>query len=655
MLLYKEITLFLWLLLVFNHSLYGQMELTYKGPYKVGRYEGKAEFGYKLINGDTIFDGSFQMQHADLEDLLSRRDNYFYFEGSFQNDVPDGFWRFQFGDFTVDDTELLQVLDYHYKVKTSGIYHETSGNILEGTPHGTWTQVTRQIVESQVEEMLFESSIDFNRGVPQKSFRIKNARRTLMGRFLRDGLAHDVWELYSGEATEVVESWHFTDGILEKISMRKDDAPVTLNVYSASIDNPQIINLDEKYLDIIKLNQRLTGHGPVELTGDMYSLLIENAKHYRKINNILINLDNSRFKPEFKVKVQHIPLNESELYQLDSIKAYYTKSKRISEELLKSTQLNILKMSDSEAFFLLSVVEVLSQKHLALLEEVTGFYNRNILAYVPRERLLSKLWPHEPLSTTIEVTNELVDSVLTRSYEGPNAADYRFEKDGIAGIYELAGYVAGSLASIHTQLNEKLTNEQRQAQLMMLEEALIAEVTALNNLVDSLRETTTGEPRGALISLKRAATQELSEYSAMKDQTGKPDQARILTTCFDQMQELSLKISRLQAKMDEIEVAYTDQVWNPFTATVMSEQVKRHITDAYREILIPYLLNELNNALTCSNTPRLLLLLEYTHKRMLELREEDTGKLERKLKRESDPLAIMQLFNIQTDNKVVKP
>ena len=89
----------------------------------------------------------------------------------------------------------------------------------------------------------------------------------------------------------------------------------------------------------------------------------------------------------------------------------------------------------------------------------------------------------------------------------------------------------------------------------------------------------------------------------------------------------------LQAHMDEIKVAYTDQVWNPFTATVMSEQVKRHITGAYRDILVPYLFYELNNALSCNNTPQLISLLENTHKRMLELREEDTGKLERKLKR----------------------
>ena len=655
MLLFKEITLFLCLLMVFHCSLYGQMEWNYSGPYKVGEYGGKVEFGYKLLDGDTVFNGPFQMQHSDLKDLLYRQDDYFHFEGSFQNDVPDGPWRFQFGEFTVDTTAVLQVLDYYYKVKTNGIYHESSGNILEGTPHGRWTQTTRHIKESQVEEILFESTIDFDRGVPQKSFSIQNEYMTLMGRFLRDGLAHDVWELYSAEGPDVVESWHFSDGSLDKILVKQNDYTVTLKVYNTGIENPQIINLDERYLEIIKLNQRLMADNRVEIKGEMYSLLVENAKHYQKIDNLLSKLGESRFMPEFKVKVNYNPYSNNELIQLDSIKVYYTKSEKISEELLKSTQLNILKMSDNEAFFLLSVVDELSSKHLSLLKEVTEFYDKNILSFVPREHILSKLWQHDVLSTEIEVTNELVDSVITRSYKGPNAETYQFEKDGIEGIHELAKYVAGSMESIQTRLNKKLTNEQRQAQLMILEEGLIAEMTALNNLVDSLRKEITGEPQSTLMSVKRAATHELSEYSAMKDLAEKSDQTRFLTSCFDQMQELSLKVSRLQPHMAEIKVAYTDQVWNPFTATVMSEEVKRHITGAYEEVLIPYLLNELNNALSCSNTPRLILLLENTHKRMLELREEDTGRLERKLKRELDPLEIMRLFNIQTDNKVVKP
>ncbi|MCG8319908.1 MAG: hypothetical protein MI921_10430 [Cytophagales bacterium] len=655
MLLFKEITLFLWLSIVVHYSLYGQMALNYSGPYKAGKYEGMAEFGYKLLDGDTIFDGPFQMQHANLKDLLSKQDLYFYFEGAFQNNVPDGPWRFQFGEFTIDDAEVLEVIDYYYKVKTNGIYHETSGNILEGTPHGRWTQTTQHIRESQVQETLFKSTIDFDRGVPQKSFSIQNERMTLMGRFLRDGLAHDVWELYSADEPGVIESWHFSEGSLDKILVKKNDFTVTLEVYNDGIENPQIINLDERYLEIIKLNQRLTGDNRVEIKGKLNSLLVENAKHYRKIDDLLSKLGKSRFMPEFKVKVNYNSLNNNELNQLDSIKAYYTESKKISEALLKSTQLNILKMSDNEAFFLLSVVDELSGKHLSLLEEVTRLYDRNILSFVPREHISSILWQHDAISTEIGVTYEFVDSVITRSYKGPNAEAYQFEKDDIEGIYELAKYVAGSMESIQTQLNEKLTNEQRQTQLMMLEEGLIAEMTALNDLVDSLREKITGEPQSTLVAVKRAATNELSEYSSMNDLAKKPDRARWLTSCFDQMQDLSEKISMLQVQMDAIKVLYTDQVWNPFTATVMNEQVKRHITGAYREILVPYLFNELNNALSCNNTPQLISLLENTHKRMLALREEDTGKLERKLKREVDPLAIMQLFNIQTDNKVVKP
>ena len=79
----------------------------------------------------------------------------------------------------------------------------------------------------------------------------------------------------------------------------------------------------------------------------------------------------------------------------------------------------------------------------------------------------------------------------------------------------------------------------------------------------------------------------------------------------------------------------------------MDETVKRRILSAYTNVLIPYYLKNITQGLPCENAPQWIELVNKTYDRMLELREEDTRKMERKLKKEEDPLVVLQRFKIE--------
>jgi hypothetical protein len=100
----------------------------------------------------------------------------------------------------------------------------------------------------------------------------------------------------------------------------------------------------------------------------------------------------------------------------------------------------------------------------------------------------------------------------------------------------------------------------------------------------------------------------------------------------------------------QIGETYQDAVWNPFMAVIMNEEVKKRITTAYRRDLIPFFLDKVENQLSCENAGPLAEMMDQVHQRMLELREEDTSKLERKLRREQDPIAILELIGLETEN-----
>lgn len=55
--------------------------------------------------------------------------------------------------------------------------------------------------------------------------------------------------------------------------------------------------------------------------------------------------------------------------------------------------------------------------------------------------------------------------------------------------------------------------------------------------------------------------------------------------------------------------------------------------------------------LTCDNAGRLKDQMVNTNQRILELRNEETRKLERKLRREKQPIEVLKLLNVQSTSK----
>lgn len=629
-------------------ALKGQEKQHYTGPLQVGKYKGEAGYDYKVVGKDTLLDGPFLMERSNLQALLENEDSSFLFSGTFKDHYPNGFWRFQFGEF--QSNSQTQVIDYQYRVLVSGTQEEANGTLKEGRPDGSWTYTVNRIKDSEVEQILFKSNIVFENGIPQRSFRIENESSTLVGRFLRNGLAHDEWSLYITDEVEAVESWFFNDGVLEKVQSRKNDETKVVQISTNSTAQRKTINLDARYTNVLQLQLPVGDSLNVFETG-MPKLLAENAQYYKKIHNILSELGESAFLPEFKVKLAHFPLNSIETAQLDTIKAHFEKSRIISESLLNSTQLNILKLSDKEALFLYSVVNAISENFLNPLEKVVDYQEQGILEYVTRDQLIRKLWPNGKPSVKIEVGKETDSVGSPRTFVLPSTERFNFDGNTMSSIEQLAQYATFSLDSVQHLLKNKLTKEQRQQELIALEEELIAKSNGLNNLLDSVGANTTQVNKDALKQIKGIADKSLSRYSSMEEVASKFDYARELVDCYTQLMALTKAVAALPVQWEEIQERYQDGVWNPFTATVMNEEVKKRITAAYRKVLVPSFLEWAQSDLSCENASELVMLMRGTYRRMIELREEETSKLERKLRKEQDPKMVMQLFNIQNQVK----
>ncbi|MBM1107132.1 hypothetical protein JQC67_13345 [Aurantibacter crassamenti] len=636
--LIRPVSFFLFLL--FSTTSIGQEKQKFSGPIEIGNYSGIAKYQYFVSENDTILDGAFEMQKSNLGDLLTNADETFSFTGQFKNNHANGLWNFDFGEFKSDS--LTEVIGFQYKINISGLQEKAKGNLKMGKPDGLWHYSRNQIKNSELLETLFESSIEFDNGIPQKSFKIKNTEGTVVGRFLRDGLAHDEWTFYSEKQLGNTESWFFTNGELQKISTVTNEQSDEIKLSKVNNASKTIINFDSRYIKLISL----TDNGAQKIlanASEIPNLLAENAEYYKKLDTILSSLGEAAFLPEFKVKVAYYPLDSLERKNLHAISESYKRSDSISTSFLTDTQLNILKLSDEEANYYYAVIDSISKQYLHPIKEILKLNDDNILEYVDRNFLVQHVLPNGFPSKEINI---ILSEGVSKSFSDSTAKSFTFSEKSLSGILQMTKYAESSLNSIEKVLEPKLAKERRQQEFIAIEEQMISQIKNLNGVIDSVDSKFPKELISALEQIKSVANKNLSKYSNMQNLEEKLDFGQHLTNCFTHLEQLEKEILTHPTKNQEIVEHYQDQVWNPFMANLMTEEIKKRITGAYRKVLEPYLINEVNTNLDCTNAATLLDLYKATHERMLTLRDEDTHKLERKLKREQDPKMVLELMNI---------
>ncbi len=612
-----------------------QEQQTYNGLFEIGKYKGEANYDYSVINNDTIRNGTFKFQSSNLEALLKQKDTSFSINGSFNKNYPNGAWVFRFNTFASNSKS--KVKDYQYVVNVNGTQQIAKGNLKDGKPNGIWTYSVKSIKNSEIEKVIFSSSMDFENGIPQRNFKIENENKELVGRFLRNGVAHDIWTLYSDEVIGEAESWNFKEGILKLIQIQSNGEIDEIPIVSEANADTKIVLLDNNYLDILKLQLKIDDVLKIEQS-DILNLLAKNNEYYQNINDVLLDVSTVSFLPELKVHVPYFPLDTSEVNSLRTIKESYKKSREISNLLLEDTQLTILKLSNNDVRLLEESVKTVTEDALNPIELIVQYYNKEILQYVSRKQLFAEIWSKGIPSLHIENNNLISLDKETNAYS-------------LSKIEELSKETFKYLDSVQVILAKKINKQKRKQEAIDLEGKMIAQLKRLEQLETSQVDTLPVIYVQTLKKVRKNATEKLNKYSAIQDVEEKLNYARELTNCFDKLDQIGATIIQLPKQQEDIEQKYRDAIWNPFTATVMSTTVKKRITEAYNTILIPHFLQKIEQGLSCEDTTEWIDAVNTMHSRMLEMRNEDTKKLERKLKKENDPEVILQRFTMQIKNK----
>ncbi|WP_421811984.1 hypothetical protein [Flagellimonas sp.] len=629
------------LFLAFTLQSLGQEHQTYEGSLQVGPYSGKAVYQYTIIDLDTIYDGDFQLQNSNLETLMENEDSSFRFKGSFDEGVANGPWEFQFGEFQTNSQ--TQVVDNEYRVLVSGVQEIGAGNLDQGAPDGEWTYTINKIKDSEIDKILFKSTISFDNGVPQQNFQIENDSSVLVGRLLRDGLAHDEWSFYGTENVEDIEDWFFDDGLLRSIQLKSENGTEDIEVFNANLPNYEVTALNEGYITLLRSAINL-GNGESHIA----RMLAQNLGHYQKINSVLDHLGNSNFKPNMKVRVPFFPLDSLQNTTLKKIITDYESAARLSQTILENSHLNIVKRSDPEALFYYNAAAKIDTAFLKPLGTLVKHTKLDIVQYQQIPELLNRLWPNgKPGTKLLVVANENGEK---REFRLPSSDEFEYESNDLLSVSAMATYAKMSLEFIKGSLASRLTNEEQLQMLNGLEEELIE----LNNALEKQLDSVSGLPSDhtkALSQIKNVADSALTSYADIKKPDEKLEYGKGVKTCLLQLRSLATTIKELPERSEMIKKEYTDAVWNPFMANVMEEEVKKRIVSAYQDVLSPYFIHMVREELSCDNAGVLNAQIVDTQQIIKDLRYADTRKLERKLRREKRPEEVIKLLNEQPNLK----
>ncbi len=594
--------------------LQAQDSLRYDGPYRLGDYEGLSSYMYSKSESTVLFNGPFSFHGNNVHALVSASDPYFRFEGSYENNNPIGNWRLVFGEFSA--TQQAEMIDYIYQVEIEGQEHTSVGEIRNGQFEGLWVQQIQSIEASQAAEILFKSEFNFTNGIAQQAFQIESDNYSLLGRFLRNGLAHDVWTLY--EDLQPIENWHFNNGRLLKVS--KEIGVGRDVVLFSSNENLKMVNLDDAYLNTIDTYYDLLDSQ--EQIGTVPSLLRQNIALYDKTSETFNLLsDTPSIVPNFIVGLPHYPIDSAERTQLDTIRSFSLKMDAIHKSILNNSALELLRLSDDEVDASLKSLSGYNQSVLTPIKTLLEYDKDGQLEYLNRDLLISKIWPKGEIYAS----------------DGKS-----YTVDNMEAVRDVTRYYYKRSDLISQALSQKLNASVRQQEVVLLEEQLMAEIKALDQLAIS-QDTLIDN---YLLQIQNFKEERMAIYAQQNDVELKLDETKNAITCMRQLQSLSETIKSIPSQQDSMELLYTDDVWNIFTATVMEERVKKRILDAYNDILIPYFLDKVEHNLSCANAQLLSDQLNATTVRMRELRIEDTSKLERRLKKARTPESIMNLLDI---------
>lgn len=647
------VKIFTILFLIFSFEVQAQKNQTYNGPCTLKNgIEGNCNFQFILDKNDTIKQGNFNFINID-----ENKETFEAVEikGFYNNNLKNGKWEYGFKNIKKGPLYSLENNTLIYS--TSGFQKTISGTYSAGNANGNWFTLEQKIENSEPSDTLSFVKTNYSTGRIVGEIIAFNKDFDLIGFTNKEGFADKNWTIQH-KKTNATEIRVYDNGILKEHCFAKNgDTTICryVDFEDKLIDSNFWENIDmtKKYFKLLNFNHLGIEINKKDIQDTLYSVKIENTNNFilQTFNNLTENnsfnignfIDGSNSLEKVKVKVIKQPFSNEEKNQIKKSQELYNQNKSLVQDFFNNSDIELNKYTNEDLMIHYEVMSVFkkNQQNLApFLEKVS----KPEFEYINRSAFFQQAIPSLVYNEKIKYIFKEKEGISTYLFSKLNSIRVNNFETLIGHLTEMNN----ELKKLQKTTNSLLVKSAKELDLVPQEKQMIA-------LKDSINKLYSNEYQSELFNIYHKQVsdnvlqfteREVKNYSELGLEE-KLEGIKIITSCF----ENTLKFYDVQAeiprKIERLDEVYTRTVFNPYTFTNMDERIKERLYKAYENHLLPFVLNDLNIDFSCNSLELKLNNFEKLYRKMMILRDRDTKEIEKELRRENNPIKIMEILELE--------
>jgi hypothetical protein len=600
---------------------------------------------------DSIFDGNFKFVTTFKNTNPFNTKTSLTYEGIYKNDLKSGLWTFRQKSFKA--LQNYSEEDYKLNFKTSGKELFISANFQEGLAQEKWYAEERVFNNSKVENIVFTLDAEFNDSKLVNTLQAYSPNLIVELNFDEDGFANGNWVFKHKLNGKTIEDiFNFENGVYKKRELKIDDKSLEITQLGldTNIKKGSDIFYDQGMLQVFNLITFKQNENPDDeaILKDINEISLS---HLDKVLNIFKTYDgfdiwqNFRGSKALKIggfKIKKHPLSPLEKSQIQDIEDKLVKINQSIDNTLNHSFLEIGKLNYEELNIQESVLTTY-KNYVSKLDDLIDKLNTKEIEYINYNSILPEWLPE--VNFPENVSYSFKDEVLSTAYSFPKPL--KKEDISINSISKLINTIYGEVLKSEKKANDifkKLTKKEalsdREQEFLTLKKKLIA-------LYSNQNENTNYNTYHEAVSTNfiQIVNTQYNAFASLEIEV-KEKQINNYLECYNNLETAYKSIENFPLKLNRLNDLYSLTTFNPYIMSDMTERLKSRIYNAFEDVLMPEIIEDLKSAKSCEDVNQTLELFDTTYKRLVVLIDEDTKDIEKQLKREKNPQKIMEILNI---------
>ncbi len=638
----------------------------HSGPYIWGdELQGSVEYSYRILSGDTVLNGPWHFTASWKDTTATDAVHSLEVHGQYdQQGLMTGPWtysnkRLQFSSEPV-------VKGFQVVHDASGVEYKVVGRFENGLANGNWSVVDRSIVDTEPVDTLYMANAVFADGRYAGAISGRWDGMRFSGTATGSGMLHGDWvfehQFSDGRMLqehriheEGILAFHYFDLGKERYVVRHVGMDNTVDMENEIWEDMRV---GRPYFRIIQYSAFTLDQAGSVAQGPV----MDSTVHYLEAANTALREALTAFashheKPLWNsltgaqpvdrptVRVRRYPFAAQEAERLQRNAQRRAGGQAIIDDFFNDAQVDVARHSDEEISMLYEVMR-LYRNGLGSLEHAVTVLADPIIEYLDRDVLLPYLLPE--LSYPDSITFSFKDKRTIRAYDMPPPVNRSAAGPEALDIHMEETYA--DLQRIRTRVDVILEKYRDESMLVGKEERLVAQRDSIIALFgdEAPQDDRNAYHASVAESMKALAEQEFEAYAAL---SADEKIARIdtLIACFAEVITTYQRLARLPLRLQSLDELYTRSIWNPYTFTFMEERVKGRVYQAFEEVVLPYVLEDMRQHVRCGRMDTKQDNLVQLYRRMQALREQDTKDMAKQLRRVNDPLLLIELLGVTVD------